>query len=97
MYVKQSGKQHICVVISLSIVWQVCEYNVPHGKLNRGLLVVDSFSAFADGGTAVDESMREKALVLGWCVEWLQVQMWKGTRPIGKSRVHFELRKSVIF
>lgn len=54
---------------------EVCEYNVPHGKLNRGLLVVDSFSAFANGRTAVDESVREKALVLGWCVEWLQASL----------------------
>jgi len=59
---------------------EVCEYNVPHGKLNRGRLVVDSYEAFADSPMsgvrpAERESLRNKATILGWCVEWLQASL----------------------
>lgn len=44
-------------------------YNVPHGKLNRGLAVAACFSAFCDAPALGDVLL---ANVLGWCVEWLQ-------------------------
>lgn len=53
---------------------EVCEYNVPHGKLNRGLLVVEAFSAF-NSSHSDGEDLREKAIILGWCVEWLQASL----------------------
>jgi len=58
-----------------SYLKEVCAYNVPHGKLNRGLLVVDAFSAFASSHNANCGDLREKALILGWCVEWLQASL----------------------
>lgn len=44
-------------------------YNVPHGKLNRGLAVAACYSAFVDDAAPRDVLL---ANVLGWCVEWLQ-------------------------
>jgi farnesyl diphosphate synthase len=49
---------------------QNLDYNVPGGKLNRGLSVVDSFEILRDGQITEDEWF--KAAVLGWCVELLQ-------------------------
>jgi len=59
---------------------KVCEYNVPHGKLARGLLVVETFAAALDSPLSPDqqcrrEEMMEKARILGWCVEWLQAAL----------------------
>jgi farnesyl diphosphate synthase len=45
------------------------DYNVPGGKLNRGLSVVDSFVIFK--GRELTESEYFKAAVLGWSVEWV--------------------------
>ncbi|KAJ7930979.1 isoprenoid synthase domain-containing protein [Mycena leptocephala] len=46
------------------------DYNVPGGKLNRGMPVVDSAEIFK--GAALDDDEYHKAAVLGWCVELLQ-------------------------
>jgi farnesyl diphosphate synthase len=46
-------------------------YNVPHGKLNRGLAVLECYRAFCGGGE-VPAGDALLANVLGWCVEWLQ-------------------------
>ncbi|KAM6493580.1 Isoprenoid synthase domain containing protein [Amanita muscaria] len=46
------------------------DYNVPHGKLNRGLAVVDSVEILLGRSLAEEEYV--KAAVLGWCVELLQ-------------------------
>lgn len=43
------------------------EYNVPHGKLNRGLAVRACHAAFAQDATGAGD-----AHLLGWCVELLQ-------------------------
>lgn len=43
------------------------EYNVPHGKLNRGLAVRACHAAFAQDSTGASD-----AHLLGWCVELLQ-------------------------
>jgi len=45
-------------------------YNVPHGKLTRGLTVIHSLRSIR-GGTLSSVDFR-RAAVLGWCVEWLQ-------------------------
>jgi len=46
------------------------DYNVPGGKLNRGLSVVDSVAILK--GRELTDSEYFKAAVLGWAVEWLQ-------------------------
>lgn len=45
-------------------------YNVPGGKLNRGLAVLACYEAFAGGPAGEGDAFRARAL--GWCVEWLQ-------------------------
>ena len=49
------------------------DYNVPGGKLNRGMAVADALAALR--GTSVADlpaGDRFKADVAGWCIEWLQ-------------------------
>ena len=48
------------------------DYNVPGGKLNRGLSVVDSVAILK--GRELTESEYFKAAVLGWAVEWVCLQ-----------------------
>jgi hypothetical protein len=45
------------------------DYNVPGGKLNRGLSVVDSVTILK--GHELTKSKYFKAGVLGWSVEWV--------------------------
>ncbi|KAM3370897.1 hypothetical protein ACQJBY_018320 [Aegilops geniculata] len=52
-------------------VAKMLDYNVPGGKLNRGLSVIDSYMLLREG-TEVDEEDFYLACVLGWCIEWLQ-------------------------
>jgi farnesyl diphosphate synthase len=47
------------------------DYNVPGGKLNRGMSVVDSVAILK--GRELTEGEYFKAAVLGWCVEWVRV------------------------
>nr|AFX68799.1 farnesyl pyrophosphate synthase [Dendrobium officinale] len=49
---------------------RMLDYNVPGGKLNRGISVVDSCEILKEGQLSDDEFFC--AGVLGWCVEWLQ-------------------------
>ncbi|KAL6520438.1 glycerol channel [Orobanche hederae] len=50
---------------------EMLDYNVPGGKLNRGLSVIDSYKLLKEGkGLTEDEVFLASAL--GWCVEWLQ-------------------------
>lgn len=46
------------------------DYNVPGGKLNRGISVVDTVEILK--GSALTEDEYFKAAVLGWCIELLQ-------------------------
>ncbi|KAG6336428.1 hypothetical protein ID866_2671 [Astraeus odoratus] len=46
------------------------DYNVPGGKLNRGMSVVDSVEILRGRPLTHDEYF--KAAVLGWCIEFLQ-------------------------
>ena len=60
------------------------DFNVPGGKLNRGLAVADAVAAIvtppsAAAAASVPEAVaalpadaRFKADALGWCIEWLQ-------------------------
>eukprot|EP00188_Purpureofilum_apyrenoidigerum_P006133 Plantae.Rhodophyta-Purpureofilum_apyrenoidigerum.ctg9007.p1 GENE.Plantae.Rhodophyta-Purpureofilum_apyrenoidigerum.ctg9007~~Plantae.Rhodophyta-Purpureofilum_apyrenoidigerum.ctg9007.p1 ORF type:complete len:394 (-),score=105.23 Plantae.Rhodophyta-Purpureofilum_apyrenoidigerum.ctg9007:808-1830(-) len=49
------------------------KYNVPHGKLNRGLAVVQCMKDYTKGtGNTVSQDDVFRASVLGWCVEFLQ-------------------------
>lgn len=49
---------------------KVLDYNVPHGKLNRGLAVVDTLLIL--NNNQVSEKQFHLACVLGWCIEFLQ-------------------------
>ncbi|XP_058208908.1 farnesyl pyrophosphate synthase isoform X1 [Rhododendron vialii] len=49
---------------------RMLDYNVPGGKLNRGLSVIDSYKLLK-GEELTDEEVF-LACALGWCVEWLQ-------------------------
>jgi hypothetical protein len=50
---------------------QNMDYNVPGGKHNRGLSVVDSVAILK--GRELTESEYLKAAVLGWSVEWVRL------------------------
>ncbi|CAN6229876.1 unnamed protein product [Urochloa humidicola] len=52
-------------------VAQMIDYNVPGGKLNRGLSLIDSYLLLKQG-SEVPEDEFFLACVLGWCVEWFQ-------------------------
>ncbi|XP_010538437.1 PREDICTED: farnesyl pyrophosphate synthase 1, mitochondrial isoform X1 [Tarenaya hassleriana] len=47
------------------------DYNVPGGKLNRGLSVVDSYKLLKEGKELTEEDVL-LSCALGWCIEWLQ-------------------------
>ncbi|KAK0602896.1 hypothetical protein LWI29_038023 [Acer saccharum] len=52
-------------------VERMLDYNVPGGKLNRGLSVVDSYKLLKEGKELTEEEIF-LASALGWCIEWLQ-------------------------
>ena len=58
--------ESVSILISVP---QVSEYNVPHGKKNRGLTVLHSYRFLAGDKCCAEEE--ELACVLGWCVEWV--------------------------
>jgi farnesyl diphosphate synthase len=49
---------------------EMFDYNVPKGKLNRGMAVLDALRAIK--GADLGEAEVFKANALGWCIEWLQ-------------------------
>ena len=66
---------------------QMLDYNVPLGKLNRGMAVLDVVRSLAEargqqqqdnGGGAAAAALSDgevfKANALGWCIEFLQVR-----------------------
>ncbi|KAJ0102324.1 hypothetical protein Patl1_03799 [Pistacia atlantica] len=57
--------------VSRQWVERMLDYNVPGGKLNRGLSVVDSYKLLKEGKELTDEEIF-LASALGWCIEWLQ-------------------------
>lgn len=50
---------------------RMLDYNVPGGKLNRGLSVVDSYKLLKEGKELTDDEFFLSS-ALGWCIEWLQ-------------------------
>ncbi|XP_023927416.1 farnesyl pyrophosphate synthase 1 [Quercus suber] len=52
-------------------VERMLDYNVPGGKLNRGLSVIDSYKLLKEGKELTEEEIF-LASSLGWCIEWLQ-------------------------
>ncbi|PSC75133.1 farnesyl diphosphate synthase [Micractinium conductrix] len=54
-------------------VKEMMDYNVPLGKLNRGMAVLDVLRSVAGGkGTELSEEAVFRAQALGWCIEFLQ-------------------------
>jgi len=47
------------------------DYNVPGGKLNRGLSVIDSYRLLKEGQALNDDEVFQ-ASALGWCIQRLQ-------------------------
>ena len=58
------------VQIAVDWIREMISYNVPHGKLNRGIAVMDGMRAL--GKDEVSEKDMWKAMVVGWGIEWLQ-------------------------
>ncbi|KAL2483901.1 Farnesyl pyrophosphate synthase 1 [Forsythia ovata] len=52
-------------------VERMLDYNVPGGKLNRGLSVIDSYKLLKEGKELTEDEVF-LASALGWCIEWLQ-------------------------
>ncbi|XP_062161452.1 farnesyl pyrophosphate synthase 1 [Alnus glutinosa] len=52
-------------------VERMLDYNVPGGKLNRGLSVIDSYKLLKEGKELTEDEIF-LASALGWCIEWLQ-------------------------
>lgn len=52
-------------------VERMLDYNVPGGKLNRGLSVIDSYKLLVEGREITSDEIF-LASALGWCIEWLQ-------------------------
>jgi len=50
---------------------EVLEYNVPGGKRNRGLSVIGSLRHLVNPNELAEDDVKT-AVILGWCVEWLQ-------------------------
>ncbi|GAB2284801.1 glycerol channel [Dionaea muscipula] len=50
---------------------RMLDYNVPGGKLNRGLSVVDSYKLLKEGKELTEDEFFLSS-ALGWCIEWLQ-------------------------
>lgn len=47
------------------------QYNVPNGKKNRGLVLVQAFKTLAKEGEFNEENLR-LSRCLGWCVEMVR-------------------------
>nr|UTU07503.1 farnesyl pyrophosphate synthase [Ailanthus altissimus] len=57
--------------VSRQWVDRMLDYNVPGGKLNRELSVVDSYRLLKEGQELTDDEFF-LASALGWCIEWFQ-------------------------
>jgi hypothetical protein len=47
---------------------QCIQYNVSHGKLNRGLMVPHTFRLLTEASQQTEDDLK-RANILGWCVE----------------------------
>ncbi|KAK6917897.1 Polyprenyl synthetase [Dillenia turbinata] len=57
--------------VSRQWVQRMLDYNVPGGKLNRGLSVIESYKLLKEGKELTEEEIF-LSCTLGWCIEWLQ-------------------------
>lgn len=57
---------------ALQYLRKVVTYNVPHGKLNRGLAVFQCYKEFCAADSPPTSDDEHRAHLLGWCVELLQ-------------------------
>lgn len=57
--------------VSRQWIERMLDYNVPGGKLNRGLSVIDSYRLLKEWKELTEDEIF-LASVLGWCIEWLQ-------------------------
>jgi farnesyl diphosphate synthase len=57
---------------AVSWMSRMLDYNVPGGKLNRGMAVKDALLAVSP---AASEELQLKADQIGWAIEFLQVAM----------------------
>ncbi|OMJ13598.1 Farnesyl pyrophosphate synthase, partial [Smittium culicis] len=48
----------------------VMDYSILGGKMNRGLSVLDTVKLIK--GESMTKDLQDKAIILGWCIEWLQ-------------------------
>ena len=62
------------------------EYNVPHGKRNRGLTVINAFRHLAKPDQLTDDNVL-KAMVLGWCVEWVSMHTHPQINPLTNTQI----------
>ena len=51
---------------------RMATYNVPKGKLTRGLTVISALKEIKYGGKPLPPAEYQRAATLGWCIEWLQ-------------------------
>jgi len=65
-----AGSKEQNITAALDWFKKVCEYNVPFGKKNRGIMVSQSLR-FLKKGEVTEEDLN-LARILGWCIEWLQ-------------------------
>jgi farnesyl diphosphate synthase len=57
------------------VAWvrRMLEYNVRGGKMNRGLMVVESgITILTSKGVPITNKVVVQLAILGWCIEWLQ-------------------------
>ncbi|OLY78945.1 Farnesyl pyrophosphate synthase [Smittium mucronatum] len=48
----------------------VMDYSILGGKMNRGISVLSTVKLIK--GESITKDLQEKAIILGWCIEWLQ-------------------------
>jgi farnesyl diphosphate synthase len=68
-----------CIRKTIERFDRMLDYNVPHGKKNRGLCVYESYLGLLDKNStncpddlANRESRIEQAKALGWCIEFVR-------------------------
>ncbi|XP_059173023.1 farnesyl pyrophosphate synthase-like [Physella acuta] len=65
----KDGKENCEISDAYNWFKEALEYNVPHGKKNRGISVVTSFKKLVQDPSEEDIKL---AQIMGWCVELLQ-------------------------
>eukprot|EP00731_Ephydatia_muelleri_P025482 Em0017g565a len=67
----RDGLQDSKIADGMQHLQKVLDYNVPGGKCNRGVMVAGSLKYLLPG-REMNQEEEKKAIILGWCVEWLQ-------------------------